>query len=259
MIRSRQNQTIKTIRGLRRRQGEHALLEGPHLLREALASGLPLEAVLATPGFLARAEGHELVRRLSTPPTEVAEEVFDSLCESDTPRGVLAVVRLERGAIERLPRLGTGLYLFLDAVQDPGNLGAIARAAEAFGVAGLALAPGCAHPNHPRALRASAGSLLRLPVAREASAGRLDAHLDTPRPTWLGLVAHGGEPAPRLSPATACVLALGAEGGGLSATTEARLDGRWSLPLRPPVESLNVAVAAGIALYALDRERGATV
>lgn len=217
----------------------------------ALDAGLAFESVLVAPGFAASESGARLLRRLPRPPLEVDEELLAGLADADAPRGVLAVGRIARGGVDGLPVESRGLYLFLDGVQEPGNVGALARVAEAFGAAALALGPGCAHPNHPRALRASAGSLLRLPVARDAAPADLDRRLAPAAARWAGLDAHGGDPLPARRPEGAWILALGAEGRGLSPEVAARLDRRFTIGLAPPVESLNVAVAAGIALHAL--------
>jgi TrmH family RNA methyltransferase len=145
--------------------------------------------------------------------------------------------------------------LLLDGVQDPGNVGAIARVAEAFGARALALAPGCAHANHPRALRASAGSLLRLPTALDVTVEALDDRLAPARPTWAALATHAGDELGRGGERRPLVLALGAEHAGLSESVEHRARLRWTIPMAAPVESLNVAVAAGIALHTLASRR----
>jgi RNA methyltransferase, TrmH family len=247
MITSRQNQRVKDIRRLRRSKGDLALLEGPHLVESALAAGLPLEEVLATPDFLETSEGRRLAR--SFPPLAVSPEVLADLTDADSPRGLLAVVRLPRSGVEALPVRPGGSYLYLDGLQDPGNLGALARVAEAAGAAGLALSPGCAHPNHPRALRASAGSLLRLPVAVAADPPALDTRLAAARPRWLALVPRGGEDLYHARLDGTLVLALGAEGQGLSAPLLARAGLRLTIPMAPAVESLNVTVAAALVLF----------
>src|SRR6185436_13712949 len=108
--------------------------------------------------------GREIARLLPREPTLASADVLDSLADADSPKGLLAIAHLPRGGPETLPLRQGSMYLYLDGLQDPGNLGAIARVAEATGVAGLALSPGSVHPNHPRALRASAGGLLRLPA-----------------------------------------------------------------------------------------------
>jgi TrmH family RNA methyltransferase len=153
-----------------------------------------------------------------------------------------------------LPVVAGGVYLFVEGLQDPGNLGALARVAEASGAVALCLSPGTVHPNHPRALRASAGSLLRLPVAVRTDAADLDARLTGIAPRWLALVPRGGASlfAERLD--GPLVLALGAEGGGLSPTLQKRADLDITIPLTPPVESLNATVAAAVVLFEIRRQ-----
>lgn len=257
MISSRQNQGLKDIRRLRRSKGDHALLEGTHLVEEALAAGLALDNVLATPDFLASPEGRRIARALPSAPLEVAPDLFNGLTDADSPRGILAVAHLPRSGVEALPVRARTPYLYLDGLQDPGNLGALARVAEAAGAAGLALSPGCAHPNHPRALRASAGSLLRLPVAAGVEPQALAGHLAAVHPRWAALVPRGGETLWDAPLEGTLILAIGAEGPGLSPGLLHFLDGtalRLTIPLEPPVESLNATVAAALVLFEARRK-----
>lgn len=253
MITSPHNQRLKDIRRLRRSKGERALLEGPHLVEDALAAGLKLEEVLATPDFLDSAAGRRLARNLPAPPLEVSPDVLAGLTDADSPRGILAVARLPRSGVPDLPIVPDRPYLYLDGLQDPGNLGALARVAEAAGAAGLALSPGCVHPNHPRALRASAGSLLRLPVAVAADPGALDFHLAPVRPRWAALAPRDGEDLYRADLEGALILAVGAEGPGLSPALLGRARLRLTIPLEPAVESLNATVAAALVLFEVRR------
>jgi len=255
MISSRQNQKVKDIRRLRRSKGDRALLEGPHLVAEALAAGLLLEDVLATPAFLGSPEGRRLASFLPVPPLEVSPELLEDLTDADSPRGLLAVALLPRSGVASLPVVPGRPYLYLDGLQDPGNLGALARVAEAAGAAGLALSPGCAHPNHPRALRASAGSLLRLPVAMAAEPDVLDAHLASVHPRWTALVPRDGENLYHAPLAGTLILAVGAEGPGLSPALLARASVRLTIPMAAAVESLNATVAAALVLFEV-RRRG---
>lgn len=224
-------------------------------MAEAAAGGLEIETVLATPAFLATPEGGRIGRALPFAPLEVAAELFDDLTDADSPRGVLAVARLPRSGAETLP-LREGIpYLYLDGLQDPGNLGALARVAEAAGAAGLALSPGSAHPNHPRALRASAGSLLRLPVAVDADPDVLTRRLAPLHPLWAALATRGGESLWTAAFPATLILAVGAEGPGLSPALLARADLRLTIPIEPPVESLNATVAAALVLFEARRRR----
>jgi TrmH family RNA methyltransferase len=255
VITSRQNQRLKDIRRLRRSKGDHALLEGPHLVVDALAAGLRLDEILATPDFLASAKGRRQAREWTVVPLEVDPDLLAELTDADSPRGVLAVAHLPRLGVKALSVLPGHPYLYLDGLQDPGNLGALARVAEAAGAAGLALSPGCVHPNHPRALRASAGSLLRLPVAVAVEPDTLSRHLAAAEPRWTALVPRGGEDLYSADLAGTLVLAIGAEGPGLSPALLACAGLRLTIPMEPVVESLNATVAAALVLFELRRRR----
>jgi TrmH family RNA methyltransferase len=257
VISSRSNQKLKAIRRIRRSKGPQALLEGPNLVGEALAAGVLLDIVVATPEFLGSSPIAASLARRAITLLEVSAEVLASLAEADTPQGVLAVAELPRGGEASLLPRQDGVYVFLDHLQDPGNLGAIARAAEACGVAGLALSAGCVHPNHPRALRASAGSLLRLAVAVEVEVEALHRHLSPVAPLWVGLQPRGGQDLYETPLSRPLVLALGAEGAGLSAAILERSPLHLTIPIAEPVESLNVAVAASVVLFELLRRRRA--
>ena len=137
-----------------------------------------------------------------------------------------------------LPRGVRPVRLALWRVADPGNVGTLLRSAAAFG-AGVALSAGCADPTGPKALRASAGAIFRVPV------GRFE---DAPRP-WIGLVAHEGDPLHELELGDSATFVLGAERDGLPADVLARCEARATIPLAPRSESLTVAAAGAIALH----------
>ena len=227
-------------------------------MADALAAGLRLDEILATPAFLASAEGRRLARMPGdwiVEPLEVDPELLAGLTDADSPQGVLAVAHLPRASVEALPIVPSRPYLYLDGLQDPGHLGALARVAEAAGAAGLALSPGCVHPNHPRALRASAGSLLRLPVAVNAEPDALTRHLAEAHPRWTALLPRHGEDLYAADLAGTLVLAVGAEGPGLSPALLARATLHLTIPMEPQVESLNATVAAALVLFEVRRRR----
>ena len=266
MITSRQNERLKEIRRLRqckdlRRQDPgvlRAVLEGPHLIEEALASGHLLSSLLMTEGFADSPAGRALLPRLPRHPLVVAEALLDELTDSDSPRGILAVVDLPRRRLEGLPLDAEPVYVFAEGLQDPGNVGALARAMEASGADGLCLGPGCAQAHHPRAMRASAGSLLRLPTVR-ATLSQLRAQLQPLHPHYLGLMPKDGAPlyGTDLSRGP-LVLLLGSEGQGLSDGAQQSMDLPLTIPVAAPVESLNATVAASLVLFEIRRQRGFT-
>jgi RNA methyltransferase, TrmH family len=145
---------------------------------------------------------------------------------------------------DRLPRGVRDRVLALWRVGDPGNLGTLLRAADVF-EASLALSEGCADPTSPKALRASAGAIFRVPLARFDEA---------PRP-WIALVPHGGDPLPEVELAEPATFVLGAEREGLPADLVAGCERSASIPQAEAAESLNVAMAGTIALYEASRRR----
>lgn len=226
-------------------------------MTEAISAGLELESVLATPQYMDGAGGRLLARALPRPPLPVAPGLLAEITDADSPRGLVALVRLPRSGVDELPARRDGVYLYLEAVQDPGNLGALVRSAEGAGAAAVALSPGCAHPNHPRALRASAGSLLRMPLAIGVTPAALDERLAGLAPRWLALAPRGGSEPERELLSGTLVVGVGAEGAGLSPALTARADVRVSIPLDGRLESLNVAVAAALLLFEARRCRRA--
>ncbi|HVS14464.1 MAG TPA: RNA methyltransferase [Thermoanaerobaculia bacterium] len=266
MIHSRDNPRVKHLRRLRhdrrlREERGEALLEGPHLIEAGLRAGLDAFDAYVTPRFAA--SGHPVLGALLEPPTQVAEAVLHELADADSPRGIVAAARLPAARLEDWRRRAQGdalsdrPLLVVDGLQDPGNLGALARVAEAAGAGLLALAPGTVDWRHPRALRASTGSLLRLPVLSQVPLESLRDALSPARPSWVGLAPHGGEPLwdCRDLAGGPLVLVLGAEGRGLSGGAAALLDVTVTIPMVAPVESINATAAAAVVLFELARRR----
>jgi TrmH family RNA methyltransferase len=258
MITSRKNPKLKTIRQLKGCKGDRVLLEGPHLVEAALGSGWVLETVLATPAFLVSPAGQRLLPRLPVAPEEVTPEALETVADADSPRGLLAVAERPAPGTREVPRVPGGVYVYADRLQDPGNLGALARTAEAAGATALLVAPGGADPYHPRALRASTGSLLRLPVLSGAATITVEALLAPLSPIWVALAPVGGADLYGTAFEGTLLLLVGAEGSGLSPELAARADRVVTIPLQGPVESLNATVAAAVALFELQRQRRST-
>ena len=184
----------------------------------------------------------------STRPRLVSRAVLERLADSHTPQHLLAIARRrDVPSAEILAREGPVVFVF--GIQDPGNLGAIVRVAEAAGAAGVLAAPGSADFFHARAVRGSAGSVLRVPVSGRVSFEPFAASARDAGRTICGAVSEGGED-PFEKPVTGkSVIVIGAEGGGLPAGAYRYLDRRVTIPMRAPVDSLNAAVAAALLLY----------
>ena len=242
-IESPSNPLIRQItRNLEQRT--HLLLEGEKTILDAIAAGVPLEHLLhdssVRPGRLAAAT--------SAHPRLVSRSVLERLADSKTPQHLLAIARRRDVPVaEILARPGPLVFVF--GVQDPGNLGAIVRVTEAAGGAGVIAAPGSADFFHPRAVRGSAGSVLRVPVSGRVSFEPFAADVRAAGRPVAGAVAAGGEN-PFEAPLDArTVLVVGAEGPGLPAGAYRYLDRKLTIPMRAPVDSLNAAVATALLLY----------
>ena len=235
-----------------------ALLEGPRLVEDALAAGLGVDvaAVSTSPGprVSALARRLEPVARV----VRVTAAVMDALSPAATPSGLVALAALRPAPVEDAMRNPRPLVVGLSGVQDPGNVGAVIRAVEAGGASGVVTVGG-ADPLGWKALRGAMGSAFRLPIARAgdpAAVARLAAAHGL---RVIAAAPRGGTPVAEIDLRSPCLLWLGAEGPGLDGDAAATADETVSVPMRPPVESLNIAVAAALIVYEAARQRGGGV
>jgi TrmH family RNA methyltransferase len=233
---------------VRRQEGDLTVAEGVKLVRDLAAAGVEILELYATP---------ERARNLpSLPGIEAAvaagraylldAATCDRLAPTQHSQGLIAIVRAPAHAMR-----AEGVVLFLDRIQDPGNLGALIRCAAAFGASGVACSPGCADPFSPRAVRASAGHALLLPVQIEMAFEALVPQFKAAGGSVVATTGRGGVPLPLWLPKSPLLLAFGNEGVGLSEAILDASDERVTVPLSGGVESLNVTVAAGVVLAAL--------
>jgi TrmH family RNA methyltransferase len=257
-ITSRENRWLKRFRNALRgaEAGDDGAvgIEGARLVEDALRSGLDVSALLVA----ASAEQYLENLRPFLPPTtrllRTTDRLFAGVADTQTPQGIAALVRPRAAQFDDLVR-GLPLVVILAGVQDPGNVGTILRSAEAFGATGAIATRGTAHPFAPKALRASAGSALRLPLLAGLA---LPVALAQLRVAGLRLYAaslRGG-----VSPASVNLRApagfiVGNEGAGLPEEIERSADALLRIPIEPPVDSLNAAIAASILLYEAARQR----
>jgi TrmH family RNA methyltransferase len=249
------NPLVKDVRRAVQRgsltSGGLCIAESFHLLEEALRSDCEVPAVLASESAA------EKVERFSGRGTRLLilpDKLFHAISATETSQGVMALVRLpdwQPDALFTRP----AMVVVLDGLQDPGNAGAIVRAAEAFGATGVIFLKGAVHPHHPKTLRAAAGSLFRMPFLSglDASAAAailqtrsIGTHAATP---WTGREQLAGDVDLRRPGA----LVIGGEGGGISPEMR-RIANDIAIPTTG-VESLNAAMAASILLYEMRRQR----
>jgi RNA methyltransferase, TrmH family len=250
---------VKRLRSLTRprvrRESGLFLLEGVRLVEDLLASPVVPRMAVMAPSLEDTPRGADLARRLRAAvetTIEVPEHQLHAVTGTETPQGVLVTAEIPHFELAGLLPAQRSLVVLLDAVQDPGNFGSIVRSADAFGAACVIALPGTVDPWNAKAVRAAAGSSLRVPIA-EATVDEAVTHLRQHDFRLLG-ADMAGDAVDTVARAPRTALALGNEGAGLSARLEQLLDGTVAVPIRGSAESLNVGVAAGILLYSLSRE-----
>ena len=264
IVQSKQNARLKELRRALAAPGREASgprrglagIEGPNLIEEALRAGLHVPCVFAAQGF------ENLLESLPLPPdTEIllmARELLDSALATESPQPVAALVEPPDWTwahiVDRHREI-VPLVVVLAQIQDPGNLGTILRSAEAFGADGVLSLPGTVSAWNPKAVRASAGSVFRLPLLA-SSVDECFMHLrEAGAKVWTTTI-HAAEPADLVDLAAPVALIFGNEGNGVPAELAALADGSLTIPCPGSVESLNAAVAASVLLYEAARQRG---
>jgi TrmH family RNA methyltransferase len=259
IVQSKQNGRLKELRRARSQPGRGgnglAGIEGPNLLVEAVRARLRVECV-----FVAQGSEHLLEGLGLAPETEILTmpaELLISALATETPQPIAALVEPPDWTWAHLlgeHRKSPALILLLAGLQDPGNLGTVLRSAEAFGADGAVSLPGTVSAWNPKAVRASAGSVFRVPVL---AAGETEA-IARLREAGVRIVAatvSAAQPADFANLAEAVALIVGNEGNGVPADLVAKADGAVTIPCPGPVESLNAAVAASVLLYEASRQR----
>ena len=290
LIQSRDNKWLKMFRAASRgggpESGEPIGVEGPKLVKEALQAGLQTEALLVSEA--GERELERILRAASQTEAGITrsrilrttDKLFAGVAGTETPQGIAALFRQPEWTFEDVLR-GTAmpdgsrrsdaaLIVVLAGVQDPGNVGTILRSAEAFGATGAIAARGTADPWSPKAVRASAGSALRLPLLRGIAAPIAIAQLRMAQVAVLAATqAHeksseedyrSEKSRSQTAQFTAdlrgpCAIFIGSEGHGLPPEVESSADARISIPMSDAIESLNAAVAASVLLYEAARQR----
>lgn len=243
-ITSLKNPKVTAWKALKDRKGRREsgcfLVEGRKMVEEALASAFDVETVLVQ-------EGMELPDGLTMPVYELPAHVLAAVCDTKTPQGIAAVVRMKEQSA-----LGKHIVV-LDGVQDPGNVGTIIRTADAAGLDGVLLSNQCADVFSPKVLRATMGSIFRMNLR---TTDDLPGELTKLREKGYSILSSQLDGTPfyeREKVAERFALIIGNEGNGVSEQVQQTATHRVRLPMRGGAESLNAAIAAAIMMYELMR------
>lgn len=256
-ISSRTNPVVKQFRAAAGDPGDTLLLDGEHLVEEAIASGVRLH-LIALPERQAGGGAGALARRAAEAGARillVTDGVLAAISPLRQPSGPVALAARPAASLDEVFGRAPQLVLLLAGVQDPGNVGAIVRAADACGATGIVAGEGCADAFGWKALRGAMGSTFHLPVATRVPLARA---VEMARRWGLQIAAavpRSGTPLPRADLRRPSAILLGGEGAGLAEALIALADTRLAIPMSRRVESLNVATAAAIVTYEAMRQR----
>jgi TrmH family RNA methyltransferase len=262
-VEGRHNALVKQLRQAfsraERTEDGDCAIEGVRIVEEATRSGLRFRAVFFRESAQDRAD--RLLPQIGAHVETLLlpDKLFDGAVPSDTPQGVAALVRLKEFSIEDLiERLHVGPIMVLARLQDPGNLGTILRSAEAFGSAGVVTGEGTVSPFNSKVIRASAGSVFRLPLVVAKSAGGLEEACSRFKAHGVRLIAtssHKGTSLDQAKLSGPVAVFVGNEGSGVPRDLISRMDETVVIQHTPQVESLNAGVAGSIVLYEAARQR----
>jgi RNA methyltransferase, TrmH family len=230
-------------------------IEGLRIVEEAIRSGLRLEAVFFSESASNKAE--RLLPQLGAQVETVLlpDKLFATTVPTDTPQGMAALVRVKEHSVESMiARSHAGVLIATAGVQDPGNLGTILRSGEAFGAGGILIGENTVSPFNPKVIRASAGSLFRLPFVRTKLLDVIP-QLRTQGIRLIATSSHKGVPLSATDFKHRAGVFIGNEGSGLSRELMSEMDEVVVIPHAAQVESLNAGVAASIILYEASRQR----
>ena len=262
IVQSKQNPRLKELRKALAHPGRNerglVAIEGPNLVEEALRTGLRVDSVFVGGGDI-NAVGYQSEEDIAQVEVFlVPGDALNSILATESPQLVAALVKPPSWTWPQIltpQKSSTALILVLAALQDPGNLGTIIRSAEAFGADGIVCLPGTVNPWNPKAVRASAGSIFRLPILTVTE----DEALTQFRQAGVRILtttaqAHA-QPADLVYLTGPVALLIGNEGNGVPTDVAIKADMAITVPCPGPVESLNAAVATSVLLYEAARQR----
>jgi TrmH family RNA methyltransferase len=251
------NPDIKQVRQLHQRKVRDEtglfLVEGIRHVGEAIAAGAAIAYLCYAPDLLKSEFAHDLLekqRRAGARVYALAPDIFRSLADKDNPQGILAVVKRPNLQLANLQPTTHPWLVALVAPQDPGNVGAVMRTIDAVGASGLILLDGGADPGHPNAVRASLGSLFWMPVVN-ADFASFTTWAKAQGYRLVGTSEKAAAEYRAVDYARPVILLMGSERDGLTPAQEAACDVMARLPMTGRVTSLNLAVATGVMLYAM--------
>jgi len=260
-ITSSSNPTIKMIKSLYRKKDRWDkklfVIEGVKIVDECINSGYPIEFIVYSEQLFNVDRGEKLFNKISSLPNVICvpDKLFNEISDLETPQGILAVIPFKIHELEEIEVDKKPFIILLDRVQDPGNLGTIIRTADAFGIDGIVVTEGCVDVYNPKVVRATMGSILRLPIYHHSKAEDIIRELKEKGAVVYSTSLEGKEFIQNVDFSQFSLLIIGNESKGVSSSLESYADKLIKIPMVGKAESLNAAVASSIIMYEVLRQR----
>jgi TrmH family RNA methyltransferase len=258
-VTSGSNPAVKEARQLKNRKDREEkglyFIEGARIVEEALAAGARISTVFVTEAFL-RAGGNlaELLEKSGCRTYSVTDQIFREISDTETPQGILAVVRMSKMDLNAA-EINGGLFVILDSVRDPGNMGTIIRTADAAGFSGVVICKGCVDVYNPKVLRSTMGSIFHIPLYSGGNAVDAVKALKSRGIKVFASHLDGKSSIYQADLAANAAIVVGSEAEGISDETAEASDLLVRIPMPGAAESLNASVAAAIMMFESVRQR----
>ncbi|NLW22668.1 MAG: RNA methyltransferase [Tissierellia bacterium] len=260
-ITSPSNPIIKEIKSLYRKKGRWDkklfIVEGVKMVKECIDNSYPLKYIIYSQDLFNIDGGKELFDSISSLQNLkcVPAKLFREISEMGTPQGILAIAKFRVNTMNDINKEDNPFLLLLDGVQDPGNMGTIIRTADAFGIDGVVITKGCVDVYNPKVVRATMGSIFRVPIYHEEDGIKLIKEFKKNKIKTYSTSLKGEKYIQNVDFKEGGLLIIGNESKGVSETLESIADDLIKIPMAGGAESLNVAVASSIIMYEVMRQR----
>ncbi len=262
-ITSKDNRLIKHVKSLHQKKYRDSegqfFVEGVKMIREAVQQGVDVFNVLVCPDILKRVNGGEdlldNLTGLKIQLDSVPENVFWYISDTESPQGVLAVIGKNKDSAAGDGLDPNGVYMLIDGVQDPGNVGTIIRTSDAIGAAGVFLSKRCADAYSPKVLRSSMGSIFRVSIFEKANLNEIAGRMQKAGIKIAATSLQANQYHFDINYTGGIGVVIGNESNGVSTELLSMADYTVKIPMRGGAESLNASVAAGVLMYEVLRSR----
>ncbi|WP_353092508.1 23S rRNA (guanosine(2251)-2'-O)-methyltransferase RlmB [Tissierella praeacuta] len=260
-ITSTKNPLIKEIKSLYRKKGRiknnSFIIEGIKVIEEAIDNGYSIKNIIYTDQIFKIKDGEDFFNKIKDLDRTiyVPNNIFKEISDTENPQGILGVARIENNYIKEIEDKERPFLLFLDGVQDPGNMGTIIRTADAFNADGIIITNGCVDPYNPKVVRATMGSIFRVPLYYVSNGIDELKSLKGINIKIYSTSLNGSIPIYKTNFKEGFVLTIGNESNGVSEEVFSLSDKLINIPMLGGAESLNAGVAASIIMYEVMKQR----